>query len=515
MKQTIVGLDLGTSSVKIAQFTSDGRRRLLRADVKERTASVKEWLRGIDVKNSKFIVAVNCPRTSIRFLTVPCMPLAELAQGIRFEAGHFFPFPIDDACLAFTIEDTLEEKGVKKYRVLAAVSPKETVRQALDLLRSAGVVPDMITPVSYGLQKWARSLGANAGGPACFVDIGERYTEVLILPAAGEAGGSPSGIFSRKISLAGADFTKAMTETLGSERGTTQLSWEEAERIKRQIGMPAEGQTQIIENDISAAQILGMVREPAERLAHEINQCFSYYLEEAGAGRIDRVVLSGGGASLKGLDQFLSGQWGMPVEIGDSLKELTMEPGAVVQKKGMDGRLAPAVGAALSLGEGANLVPPEIREKTKRTFIRAGLKAAAAAAALLCTFIYVGMTIQLTNFQKRTDVAQWELKSLAPGLEKVRMQDLVNTTLAHEPYWEDVFKELSNVLPRETYLTDIRWHEGSLFLKGVVLSRDKEALISQFIQALEKGIFRNVSLVRTQELPREPASEFELKAALT
>ncbi len=140
-KDFIVGLDIGTSSIKLAQFLKkeDGLHlvRVAKEEIaptsdessaeKEILASLQKLIRGIDIKKSKFIVSINCPKTAIRRIIVPYMPRSELADGIRLEAKNYFPFPIEEAELDFEIVGDVIEKGVKKYQVIIATSPKQTV----------------------------------------------------------------------------------------------------------------------------------------------------------------------------------------------------------------------------------------------------------------------------------------------------------------------------------------------------------------------------------------------------
>ena len=97
----------------------------------------------------------------------------------------------------------------------------------------------------------------------CLVDIGEFYTELIIVR-------KKTLVFSRKIPITGKDFTKAMTKVLVSDRGKTELSLEQAEKIKCEVGIPPEGESKIIDNVISTTQILSMLRPSLEQLASEI-----------------------------------------------------------------------------------------------------------------------------------------------------------------------------------------------------------------------------------------------------
>lgn len=526
-KDFIIGLDVGAGSVKIAQFIKkeDGLH-LVKADLKEIVSPpepalseanaalrndreeqilsvLKDLFRGIDIKKSKVIAVINCPKTAIKITKAPYMPKSELRDGINLEAKNYFPFSIDDALLDYEIVGDVVEKGVRKYEAVVSVSPKPTVEKYLSLLGKIGIKPSSFVPVSYALQKAAQALSAEEGKTQCFVDMGKRHTELIICKGR-------YLLFSRKIPVAGDGFTKAMTGALVSERGRIELALNEAEKIKRETGIPAASESRIIGDKISTTQVLSMLGTPLEQLVSEVERCFDYYREESGGGRIDALVLFGGGASLGGLVKYLSEALGIEVTLGDSLEKLKVEENAVPERDKVSHRLELAIGAAQSEGKGINLLPAEIKEETKRVISRGTLEAIAAAVILILAFIYTGMKIQLTNFQKRIAVAQRELESLQPQLNDVQAQILADRLLVNEPYWEDVFKELSNIIPDNIYLTELNMDNKAVRMKGIVTSAEKDELLSKFILALERGIFSKVKLVTSKELEGKTANKFEL-----
>ncbi|MFA5100905.1 MAG: PilN domain-containing protein, partial [Candidatus Omnitrophota bacterium] len=246
--------------------------------------------------------------------------------------------------------------------------------------------------------------------------------------------------------------------------------------------------SKIIEGNISEAQVLSMLRTPLEHLEREIARCFDYFSEVSGVGKIESLVLFGGGASLAGLTKYLSDALGIEVTLGDPL------------------RLELAVGAALSEGKGINLLPPEIKEETTRTLKRSGIAAAAAGVTLILAFTYSGMRIHLNNLQKNISAARMELSSLQPQLKQIEVESL----LSDEPYWEDVFKELSNIIPADICLTELSMENHTMRMRGIVTSKEAEESLSVFIRALGKGVFKNVKLVTSKQIKERAVNGFEL-----
>ncbi len=516
-KEYIIGLDIGSSSVKIARFQSktDGLH-LVRAELKEigyaadeetrekeLLQALKYLLKGVDIKRSRVIVAINCPGTAVKKIVAPYMPKSELKRGIILEAKNYFTFFVDDSYIDFEVLGDIVEGGVRKYEVLVAVSPAKTVDRYLGLLRKAGVRPSSFVPYPYVLKKLAGQFYSGDDRVRYFLMIGRSDSELVALKGGALA-------FSRKIPVTGDDFTSALTDVLASDRGRTELTREEAERVKRGVGIPGEGESRIIDGKISASQISSMLRAPLERLVTEVERCFDYYREETG-GRADSLILLGGGASLKGLPEFLSKELEMEVRLGDVLDGLKVDAGAFSGREALSYRLELAVGSALAGGGGINLLPPEIKEETERVVKRGTIEAVATAVIIASILVYMGMRIKIDNFEKRIAVARMEFASLAPELAKARAQALANKVLLDEPQWEDIFKEISNLLPDTVHIEELKMADNIITMKGIVDADRGEEIIASFILTLEKGIFDNVKLVSSKDLEGAPGEEFELK----
>lgn len=517
-KDYVIGLDIGTFSIKIAQFIKkeDGLH-LVRADLKEIKHAdddlrekeiisiLNDLFSGISIKKSKIIVSINCPQTAIKKVITPYIPIAELREGIRLDAKNYFPFPIERSLLDFEITGDIVEKGIRKYEALIAVSQEKTVDRYLSLLRNAGIKPSSFITSSYALTKLSEYLYAKENKTRCLIDIGRVYTELIVLQ-------NKQLVLSRKIPVSGGDFTASMTGVLISERGRTQLSVNEAERIKQETGIPSGIESKIIDNKISTAQIISMLRQPLEQLLSEIERCFDYYREETGGGKIDSVVLFGGGSSLGGLVKYLSEALGIEVKLAEAMEGLKIEKGALHERGKFSHLFGVAVGSALSAGSGINLLPLEVKEEVKILVKRGTLEAIATAVMLMLVFMYIGMRIQLNNFQKKISAARLEFSSLEPMLKEAEAQILMGTLLANEPYWEDMFKELSNLIPPSIHLTNFSTRNKSISIKGVISSSmDSVKFISDFIFTLEKGLFNNVTLLGTRDLGEARGTEFELK----
>ena len=519
-KNIYIGIDIGASTIKAVEIEAGfaGELTLRKANMVPRTEGIRKALSGMSSKGAKVIGIINCPTTCLRYLTVPMMPGKELNEAIKWEAKDKIPFPLEEASMDYSIQEELEEAGVKKLRIKFAALPTQVINDTMALLKEAGVEPISLTEPPLAVECLARYLNLNKEEAVAIIDIGSEFTEINIVK-------HDSLKFYRKINSGGAAITKAMTSALVSEQGRVELSPEAAEKIKINYGIPAEVTPDLIEGKISAPQLISLIRPATERLFQEIERSFEYYREESEGDKVKSVILFGGSAQLKGLAGFLQENLGVPVSVGDPLKGISARRGAIDNPESVSHRLANAVGAALSEGKGINLLPIELKQKTVRTFEHAAIESVIAAVVVSLVLTLIGMRIQLASYDKKIGAANLELKTMVPQLEIVlnyeRLQDeisrrraLIDSVLSDTPPWNDVFRELSNKMPKEAVLTEMTLGNNELFLKGEIAgtAKNREELLSNLIAALQGGVFREVSLLKaTIGEGEKTKSEFEIK----
>ena len=516
-EQSVIGIDVGISSVKVVQMANvDGVMTIIKSALvdiggvpgrqEEVLASLRTALIGIDMQGARVVTIVNCPQTCTRKIIAPHMPKKELSQAVRWEAKNAIPFSIDEALMDFEVLGEVSDKNIKKLIVAVAATPKQTVDKLLLLFSKAGIEISALIPVSLSLQNLIALSKEENQEIIAVVEIGASLTELNIYREGRMA-------FSRKLPISGGDITKAMTSTLMSSQGKVELSVQEAEKIKKEQGIPTGEETELVDGKILPSQILSLVRPCVEQLAGEIERSFDFYREESRGGKVKKIILFGGGANLKGLVESLKSELEMDIEIGDSLKSVRVLSKAISNKDDAGARFNLAIGAALNKGDKINLLPIELKEKTRRFVENVSLKGIAVGVIVSLMLFYVGLHIQLLGFNKKMTALRLEQRTLEPQLNKLRGKILISGILKNKPYWEDTLKEISNLIPPEIYLTYLKAEDSVVCLKGDILrgDDDTQAVLSRFMLALEEGIFQNVSLVTTQKKPGDAnIAEFEI-----
>ncbi|WP_037585873.1 rod shape-determining protein [Stenoxybacter acetivorans] len=156
------------------------------------------------------------------------------------------------------------------------------------------------------------------------VDIGGGTTEIGVISLSGV-------VYSHSIRVGGDAFDKAIINYVRTHFGTT-IGEPTAEEIKKNIGSAFPGmEVHNMESKgrkldegiprsftISSNQVLEALSEPLNQITQAVKNALEQTPPELGADIADRgLVLTGGGALLKGLDRMLSEETGLPVMIAE------------------------------------------------------------------------------------------------------------------------------------------------------------------------------------------------------
>jgi type IV pilus assembly protein PilM len=305
-RKRAVGLDIGTRTVTITQVETKGGRSVVTnvgqfelpegavrdgevLDVAAVAATVKEGFAESGIKTKQVHLGVANQRVVVRQVNLPSMPDDELRQALPYQVQEFIPIPVEQAELDYHVLDKVtDEDGGETLRVLLVAAQKDMIASHVDAAKQAG-----LKPVSVDLNPFAllRALFTESFGDVgeVLVDVGAGVTSIVV-----HQGGVP--LFVRILVLGGDDITEAVAAAEG-------LPVEEAELRKRELSAAGELAT--------APQVADAVRE----FVDEIRSSLDYFRAQTGVGRIDRVVVAGGGAVLAGLVDQLGTAVALPVEL--------------------------------------------------------------------------------------------------------------------------------------------------------------------------------------------------------
>jgi type IV pilus assembly protein PilM len=418
----VVGLDIGTSAVRAAELEFGSGAPVLVAfgqvglppgaivdgEVQDLSAVsdaiVRLWQNG-KFQSKSVVVGIAGLRAITREVDLPWVPDEDIDSAVRFQSEEVIPFPPDKTILsAQVLSDNTAPDGTKTRRVLVAAAHRDLVEGVVNSAEKAGLIVEGVDLVSSALVRALGDPSVAAERPEAIVSIGAGLTVVVV-----HQGGRPQ--FVRTIGTGGNAATAAVASALD-------LPLVDAEGIKRRLGEPSP--------QVASAE--AAVQPAIAELVGEIRNSVQYFATLPGRAPIARVLLTGGGARLRGLVKELRAQVRIPVEHVSPLDRLDLtridlDP---EQAASIEPVLATPIGLALPEPNPSvkkfNLVPPEVTQRAFERQVARRAFAAAGAVVLLLIGVSAWRFLQVHSAQNgvgNLHTAVADLNAQIPKYDKV------------------------------------------------------------------------------------------------
>lgn len=317
-KKTYLGVDFGTSSIKIVELGVENKEPVL-LNYGEISLSVLEGMRSSDQGNydaqitiflrallermhsetKEVYVAMPAFIGLIALVEFPQMNEAELKDAIQFEAHKYIPSPLEEVALSWEIVGEHEEasqenseKQVTKLEVLLVAALNKEVERYESYVKAIGYDMQLLELETFSM---VRSTIREANEAYLVVDIGSRATNFVLVE-------NRLVKMSRNLDVGGQDITRTLTESLG-------ISYDRAETLKK-------GDRDFLNSRESRITFLSL-----EMIASEIARMLqARQAKSPNAPKIHGIILSGGTAGMKGITEYFSGILGVSVEVANPWK---------------------------------------------------------------------------------------------------------------------------------------------------------------------------------------------------
>ena len=318
-KPGLLGIDISTAAVKLLELSRDkGAFRveacaiapLPAGAIVDRTVANVELLGDAikaTVKQSGTrlrTAAVAVPTSAVITKTI-AMPSSlgedELELQIELEADRYVPFPLDEVSLDFEVQGP-NAKNPELMDVLIVASRKENVDDRLAALDLAGIKAGVVDVESYALENAFSvmsqdSLGFPPGQTIAIADVGATMMSLDVVQ-------DGRSVYVREQGFGG----KELTEEIQSKYG---LSFAEAGLAKKLGGLP----------ESYLEEVLDPFRQA---MARQINVSLQFFRSSSANRQIDRLLLAGGCAQIRGIRDYLEASLEIPTQIADPFAGMTL-----------------------------------------------------------------------------------------------------------------------------------------------------------------------------------------------
>lgn len=313
LNPSYLGVDIGTSSIKIVEVGQgennpkllnyallENKGSLLRSNAvfqsselkifdKEMIEILRQMIEKMKPTTNQAIASIPVFSSFITILNFPEMSDRELKQAIVFQAKQYVPMPLSEVALDWQkIAEYEDDQGLKTETILLIAIPQDLIKKYQKIFNEVGLslLALEIEPLSL-----TRSIIWKDKTPTILVDIGNLTTSISFVE---------DGIlkFVGQTDFAGSSLTKSISTTLN-------INPLRAEEIKCQRGVLVGGA------DFELARSMFFI---LDLIINEIKKLeFNFASNLKKNIKFERLILSGGGANLLGIENYFSHQLNIPV----------------------------------------------------------------------------------------------------------------------------------------------------------------------------------------------------------
>jgi type IV pilus assembly protein PilM len=317
-KKSLVGLDIGSSSVKAIELQRKGGKLQLTSlgfenlqpdtivdgqimELNNVSNVISNIFNEHKIKTTRVAAGVSGHSVIVKNIVVPQMSEEELHESFSWHAEEHIPFDIADVNLDYQITGTSDDA----LSVLLAACKSDKIANVKQAIQLAGKQPVIIDVDAFALQNcYEANYQPTPGVVVALLNIGASTMNINIL-------NGTRSVFARDASVGGSQYTSLLQKELG-------LSFEQAEAVKRGLPLP-EG--------TEARDIRPIIETVSDILALEVQKTMDFYRASAedGESAIQKILVSGGGSKLPGFADYLTKRFETPVEFFDPFRLIDVD----------------------------------------------------------------------------------------------------------------------------------------------------------------------------------------------
>ncbi len=319
MAKQCIGLDIGSSSVKVVQLKKKGNGWALQAfgmqplvpqtivdgTIMDQAAvadAIRQLWGRLKLRVKDVAIAIAGHSVIIKKIAVPQMTSEQLAANIRTEAEHHIPFGKDDVELDYHVTNPANSSGQTELLLVAA--KKEVVADYVQVVRDAGLTPHVVDVAAFASQNgFEVNYPLDPRETVVLINIGAAISNINIVR-------SGVSLFTRDVTIGGNAFTEEIQKQLG-------IAADEAEAYK--VG---GSQT---EDGVVPQEVLRVMDGVSEVMAGEFQRSLDFFLATTADANVTRIVLAGGSSKVSSLHRAIERRSRLPLEVVDAWRRVEID----------------------------------------------------------------------------------------------------------------------------------------------------------------------------------------------
>ena len=314
---------MGSTSVKLVQVRLDGERAILetygelatgpyagksigqsvRLSNEKATEVLTDLIRETGATAKDAVVAMPLRHSFVTTVEIPRVSGEDIKNIMQYEARRYIPIPLTEVVMDWweVPASILDEEGTvaspaKTFtQIILVAVPNDILEKYKHMIANAS-----LSVASFEIEVFSsiRSLLGRERAGVLMIDFGAASTKIALLD-----GGIIRANHSIEKGLQ--DITVAISESLN-------IGFERAEILKREVGISSRAEHQ---------EVMKVIYPLIDFLLIEIERFVVGYTRKH-KGTVSKIVIAGGGATMRGLSDYMVKKFGVEVLVGNPFGRL-------------------------------------------------------------------------------------------------------------------------------------------------------------------------------------------------
>lgn len=337
-KKDIVGLDIGSSVIKLAEIKETRKGYQLRnlgetiippeAIVNKIiinsgavVEAISSLIGNLGIKTRDVAISISGHSVIIKKVSLPQMSQRELREAIPWEIEQYIPHSVNEVNYDFQILPGESPEG--NMDVLIVAAKKDITNDYIAVASDAGLNPVVVDVDVFALENMYEVNYPNSNEIAALINIGASVTNINILK-----GGV--SIFARDITAGGKQFTEWIQKEFD-------LSYDEAEKKKYSLGLGS-----------SSPELDRIALDFTDLICGEIKRTLDFFSTTMTSREtVHKIILGGGSSKIPHIKEILQDKSGAVVEMVNPFRNVLYSEGDFDPEYILD--IAPKMGVVVGL----------------------------------------------------------------------------------------------------------------------------------------------------------------------
>lgn len=308
-KDHLVGLDIGSSFIKVAEIKVTGKGNLLQKfgmtqiapgtivegrviDMEGLARDIKALFKSQKIREKNVAISTGGHSVVIKTITIPAKTGKDLQDTVYSEAEQYIPYDVDDVNIDYQGLG-MSEFSADQMNVLLVAVKKDLVAEYIELIQMAGLRPKIIDVDTFALQNAYEILPYESQEKiTLLVDVGASKMSLNILKA---------------------NSSLLMRDTVS---GTNQI----IEAVTEQFDIPFDEANEVVNQGVASDvvtpdQLQEITSRTAQAWCSEVCEVVNTYQSGTNDEKVEKIVLSGGGVFVEEFKEFLLSELDADVSI--------------------------------------------------------------------------------------------------------------------------------------------------------------------------------------------------------